>query len=219
MRFVTNTTTQSRSVLHERIAGLGLPVEVDEIVNAPRAAAAYLHALGNPRSRFVVSVDVLDEFKGIPTDSEQPEVIVVGDIGDRWDYALLSELFEALIDGAQLIALHKGRYFEGSEGLKLDIGAFVAGLEYAAGVKATVIGKPSAPFFHSAAADMGVSPGRTAMIGDDIESDVGGAQAAGLAGILVKTGKYRSHLVSASSVRPDAIIGSIADVPQLMGVR
>ncbi len=80
------------------------------------------------------------------------------------------------------------------------------------------VGKPSAPFFHAAAADMGLTPSRTAMVGDDIESDVGGAQKAGLAGILVKTGMYRSHLAAASSVRPDAVVPSIADVPNLLGI-
>lgn len=218
LRFVTNTTTRSRTMLHERAERLGLPIEVHEIINAPRAAAGYLRSIGNPRCRFVVFEDVLDEFEGIPQDDRHPEVIVIGDIGDRWDYHLLSELFAAIIDGAKLVALHKGRYYQGSEGLILDIGGFVAALEYATGTTATVIGKPSAPFFHSAAADMGLKPDRVAMVGDDIESDVGGAQRAGLAGILVKTGKYRSHLAAASSVRPDAVVSSIADVPGLLGV-
>jgi len=218
VRFVTNTTTRSRKMLHAQVLGMGLPVEIPEIINAPRAAAGYLRSIGNPICRFVVSDDVLEEFDGIPQDDRHPEVIVIGDIGDRWTYDLMSELFQSIIDGAKLIALHKGRYYEGREGLILDIGAFVAGLEYATGATATVIGKPSAPFFHAAAADMGLTPDRAAMIGDDIESDVGGAQRSGLAGVLVKTGKYRSHLAAASTVRPDAVVPSIADVPGLLGL-
>ncbi|MGA7305137.1 MAG: HAD-IA family hydrolase, partial [Rhodothermales bacterium] len=97
------------------------------------------------------------------------------------------------------------------EGLLIDLD----GVLYVGG---EVIGKPSAPFFHAAAADMGLTPSRTAMVGDDIESDVGGAQKAGLAGILVKTGMYRSHLAAASSVRPVAVVPSIADVPNLLGI-
>jgi len=161
---------------------------------------------------------VLEEFEGIRRDDANPEVIVIGDIGDRWNYGLMSELFSSLVSGAKLVALHKGRYFEGEDGLILDIGGFVAGLEYASGVSATVIGKPSPTFFQSAVADMGLQPDRVAMVGDDIEADVGGAQRAGLAGILVKTGKYRAHLVSTSSVRPDAVIESIADVPHILGI-
>lgn len=218
-RIVTNTTTRSRRVLHERVARLGLPIELDEIVNAPRAAAGYLATMSRSRCRFVVSDEVLEEFDGIRRDDANPNVIVIGDIGDRWDYQLMSELFSSLVSGAKLVALHKGRYFEGDEGLILDIGAFVSGLEYASGVTATVIGKPSPAFFQAAVADMGLRPEHVAMVGDDVDADVGGAQRAGLAGILVKTGKYRAHLVSASTVRPDAVIESIADVPHLMGLQ
>jgi HAD superfamily hydrolase (TIGR01458 family) len=218
VRFVTNTTTRSRAMLHDRVAKLDLPIEPHEIINAPRAAASHLRSIGKPRCRFVVSPDVLEEFEGIERDDVNPEAIVIGDIGNRWDYDLMSELFASLVKGARLIALHKGRYYQGPDGLILDIGAFVTGLEYASGVTATVIGKPAAAFFHAAAADMGIAPDRAAMVGDDIESDVGGAQRAGLAGILVKTGKFRSHLASASSVRPDAVVPSIADLPNLMGV-
>jgi ribonucleotide monophosphatase NagD (HAD superfamily) len=54
------------------------------------------------------------------------------------------------------------------------------------------------------------------MVGDDVESDVGGAQAAGLAGILVRTGKYREAVLERSGIRPWAIVDSIADVPTLL---
>jgi len=160
-----------------------------------------------------------DEFAVAESGSDaRPDVIVVGDIGTAWDYRLLSELFEQLIAGATLVALHKGRYYQGPDGLILDIGGFVAALEYAASVEAVVIGKPSSRFFQLAVSDMGLEPNEVVMIGDDIESDVGGAQRAGLRGILVRTGKYRGHLVEKSAVIPDLIIESIADLPRLLGL-
>ena len=128
------------------------------------------------------------------------------------------ELFEQLIAGATLVALHKGRYYQGTDGLILDIGGFVSALEYAASVEAVVIGKPSPRFFQLAVSDMGLEPDEVVMIGDDIESDVGGAQRAGLRGVLVKTGKYREHLVRKSSVVPDQVIDSIADIPRVLGL-
>jgi ribonucleotide monophosphatase NagD (HAD superfamily) len=54
------------------------------------------------------------------------------------------------------------------------------------------------------------------MVGDDVESDVGGALGAGLAGILVRTGKYRDDALRASGIEPTAIVDSIADVPALL---
>ena len=109
-----------------------------------------------------------------------------------------------------MIALHKGKFWQTEDGLQMDIGAFVAGLEYVTGQTATVIGKPSRTFFETALIDMGVKPARAAMIGDDIDSDIGGAQAAGMKGILVKTGKYREELVNKSSVKPNVVVDSIS---------
>ena len=111
--------------------------------------------------------------------------MIVGDLGDRWDYEVLNRAFRRLMDGAELIALQKNRYWETAEGLSLDAGPFVAALEYATGREAEVIGKPSPAFFELALGELGVSADRAAMVGDDVEADVGGAMDAGLAGILV----------------------------------
>jgi HAD superfamily hydrolase (TIGR01458 family) len=216
IRGVTNTTTKSAATLASRLQSLNLPLGRDEIVTAPRLAARYLRARGNPKVRLVLSDDAAREFEEFEEVVDRPEAIVIGDVGEKWDYALMTELFDALISGADLIALHKGRYYQGPDGLVLDIGAFVSGLEYAAGVEAVVIGKPSPRFFEIAVESMGVEPDRAVMVGDDIESDVGGAQAAGLKGVLVRTGKFREHLVRSSSVKPDAILDSIADLPTLL---
>ena len=218
IRCVTNTTTKSTSTLARRLETMGLPVEANEIVNAPKAAVQYLRSLDSPRVRLVLSEDAATEFSEFEADAENPDVVVIGDIGSAWDYDLLSELFGHLVGGAGLVALHKGRYYQGSEGLVLDIGGFVAALEYSSGIDATVIGKPSKRFFQMAVRDMGLEPHDVAMVGDDIDSDVGGAKKGGLKGILVKTGKYREQLVRQSDVVPDAVIGSIKDLPQLLGL-
>jgi HAD superfamily hydrolase (TIGR01458 family) len=120
------------------------------------------------------------------------------------------------MDGAELIALQKNRYWLTAEGLSLDVGAFVAALEYATGREAYVVGKPSSPFFELVLRDLGVRAQDAAMVGDDVESDIGGALAAGLAGILVRTGKYRPDAVAAAGVTPTATVDSIADVPELL---
>jgi HAD superfamily hydrolase (TIGR01458 family) len=218
IRGVTNTTTKSTETLARRLESLGIPLESDEIVNAPRAAVQYLRTLESPTVRLVLSDDAASEFSEFTESDSSPDVIVLGDIGPKWDYHLLSELFEQLIAGAELVALHKGRYYQGKAGLILDIGGFVSALEYAASVVATVIGKPSTRFFELAVSSMGIEPDEAAMVGDDIESDVGGAQRAGLRGILVRTGKYREHLAQKSSVVPDQVIDSIADLPRLLGL-
>ena len=117
-----------------------------------------------------------------------------------------------------LIALQKNRYWETSEGLSLDAGPFVSALEYATGREAEVVGKPAPAFFDLALGELGLSADRAAMGGDDVEADVAGAMDAGLAGILVRTGKYREDLVRQSGIEPTATVDSIADVPELLSI-
>jgi HAD superfamily hydrolase (TIGR01458 family) len=130
---------------------------------------------------------------------------------------LLNEVFNGLMQGAKLIAIHKNRFWQTEHGLQMDIGGFIEGLEYASGSKAMIIGKPSAEFFQIALDDMGLKPEEAAIIGDDIDVDVGGGQQVGLMGILVKTGKYRQSYAESSPVTPDLIIDSIKNLPGLLG--
>ncbi len=211
LRIVTNTTTRTRAQLAARMQGMGLGVAEHEIVNSPAAAVLHLRARGVRRVRLVVGDAIAGEFAEFES-SAAPEVIVMGDIGERWDYRLMSELFHQVLEGAEIVALHKGRYWQVGDGLALDIGAFVAGLEYATGTTATVIGKPSPQMYRAALADLGLDAHEVVMIGDDIHHDVAGAQAAGIRGVLVKTGKYREDLVARSGVNPDLVIESIAEL-------
>lgn len=209
-RYVTNTTTQSREALSQKLQRLGFPIKADEILSAPAAACVYLRQRQARACYFAVSEAIRDEFNEFPSVDTAPDVVVIGDIGRAWNYDLMNHLFQMIMDGAELVAMHKGKYWQTSEGLRVDIGAFIAGLEYVTGTTATLVGKPSPAFFQAAAHELGCPTDDIVMIGDDIESDVGGAQQSGIRGILVKTGKYREEVEAASSVVPDAIFDSIA---------
>jgi ribonucleotide monophosphatase NagD (HAD superfamily) len=112
----------------------------------------------------------------------------------------------------RLVALGMTRYWHAPGGLQLDTAPFVAALAHASGVEPVVLGKPAPEFFAAALAQLGVAASAAMMIGDDIRADIGGAQAAGLAGILVRTGKFRPADLRGSIV-PDLVIGSIAELP------
>jgi HAD superfamily hydrolase (TIGR01458 family) len=217
-RFTTNTTTKSLSALYRKLVNLGLPIEEEEVFGVIRATQAYLRERGKPTCFLMLSDDPLQDFAEFPVDERHPDVVVIGDVGKRWDYDLMNRVFNMVINGAEMVALHKGRYWQTEDGLQMDIGAFVAGLEYVTGKEATVIGKPSKSFFELALKDMQLTAEGVAMIGDDIVNDIGGAQNAGMNGILVKTGKYREDLVSASDISPDLIVDSITSIPGLLGV-
>jgi ribonucleotide monophosphatase NagD (HAD superfamily) len=120
------------------------------------------------------------------------------------------------VGGAELVAMHRNKYWQKTGGLHVDIGAFVAGLEYVADVEATITGKPSAAFFDAAVASLGVKSANVVLVGDDIQSDIGGAQSAGLRAALVATGKYRPDLVAQSGIVPDWQLASIADLESIL---
>jgi phospholysine phosphohistidine inorganic pyrophosphate phosphatase len=142
------------------------------------------------------------------------DAIVLGDLGEGFTPPVLNAAFRAMMDGAQLVALQHNRYWRRADGLALDVGAWAAALEYGSGREALVVGKPAAAFFAAAVAELGCE--HAVMVGDDVEADVGGALAAGLAGVLVRTGKFREDALAASGIVPSAIVDSIAQVPGLL---
>jgi len=210
-RFATNTTMRCRTSLRCKLAGFGLEVSEDEIFSAPMAAARYLHKQGRPRVFLLMKEDAHRDFAGLEVTDQQPDFVVMGDMGDEYNAALLNKAFRLILGGAELVALQKNRYWKTAEGLTLDAGPFVVALEYATGQQARIIGKPSPDFFELAVDDLGVPSAQVAMIGDDIEVDVGGAQRAGLKGILVRTGKFQEADLQ-SGIEPDGVIDSIADL-------
>jgi len=125
----------------------------------------------------------------------------------------LARAFHELEGGAELYCLHKNRWWQTKHGPALDAGAFVAGLEYATQLDATVLGKPSTAYFEAALKALDADAGLTWMVGDDIEADIAGGQAHGMRTVLVRTGKFRPDAVEATPIRPDGIISSIAQLP------
>jgi HAD superfamily hydrolase (TIGR01458 family) len=162
--------------------------------------------------------EVKGDFAALEEDDEHPDAVIVGDLGEDFAYPVLNRAFRHVMDGAELIALQRNRFWLRADGLSLDVGPFVAALEYATARDAYVVGKPAPGFFQEVLREAGAAAGDSAMVGDDIETDVGGALGAGLAGILVRTGKYRPDAAASSGVEPTATVDSIADVPELLGL-
>lgn len=188
VRFVTNVTRKPFEAILERMRSMGFGIAPEELLTAPRAARNYVetHAL---RPYLLVHPALETEFAHLETDD--PNAVLLGDAGDRFDYRHLNRAFRVLMEGGALLAMGNNHYFQDHDGLSLDIGPFVAALEYASGRQAVILGKPSAEFYRVAVASLGCDAGRAIMVGDDALADVDGALAAGLQGILVRTGKYR----------------------------
>lgn len=217
-RFITNTSTLSLTSLERKLQGMGLAIPEREIFSAPQAVLSYLKSKGDPVCHLLLAEDVKRDFAIFRQSDAQADCVVVGDIGDNWNYQVLNRAFRLLFEGAELIAVHKNRFWQTEEGLKMDLGGFVAALEYASAKQAKIIGKPSAEFFRLALEDIGLAPEQVAIVGDDIDADIGGGQESGLFGILVQTGKYRESYVRACPIRPHLVIASIRELPKALGL-
>ncbi len=214
---VTNTTSRPRSVIARELSAMGLDLDPERLFTAPRAARAYLRDRRLLQCHFLVAPALLEDFSGLQIDDVRPDAVVVGDLGTGFTFERLNQAFRLLLAGAELVALAPNRYYRGPDGLLLDVGAFVAALEYGSGRTATLTGKPAPSFFRAALQMIGASPGETAVVGDDLEFDVHGAQDVGFSGVLVRTGKYRPEFETTGR-KPDAILDSIADLPGLAGL-
>jgi phospholysine phosphohistidine inorganic pyrophosphate phosphatase len=211
-RFTTNTTRRPRAALAARLREMGIPARPEEILSAPAAAARWLRDRGVRRAQLLLAEATFEEFSGLEIVDRAPEVVVVGDLGEGWTFPLLDQAFRNLMDGAELLALQRNRYWYTDGGLSLDGGPFVAALEYGSGKTATLVGKPSPAFFAAAARELRLPPERIAVVGDDLESDVAGARAAGMLGIAVRTGKYRPQDEERVRQAADAVLDSIAEI-------
>jgi HAD superfamily hydrolase (TIGR01458 family) len=216
LRFVTNSTTRTQAQLADRLRRFGIELDDDELQTTPRVAA---RALAGRRVLALTMSAVVAEFDGVELVGEGADAVLVGGADESpetdrvFSYMNLARAFHELDAGAELYCLHKNRWWQTSTGPRLDAGAFVAGLEYAAQTDAVVLGKPSTAYFDAALAALDAEPGLTWMVGDDYESDVVGAQQCGLKTVLVRTGKFRPDAVEQSGVMPDAIVNSIAALP------
>jgi len=208
VRFLTNTTRSSHGLILENLRGMGLAVRKEELFT-PALAARHLIEREAFTPHLLIHPDLAEDFAGLEPGSR--EAVVIGDAGESFTYAALNEAFRALERGAEFLALANNRSFRDADGeLSLDAGPFVAALAFASRRQPTVLGKPAPPFFLSALESLGHAPAETVMIGDDVESDVAGAMAVGLAGILVRTGKYAPGAEHRINPPPTAVADDLA---------
>ena len=208
-RFVTNISRQAHKSVVASLNRMGFSVQPSEVFTPAVAASAWLKAHGRA-PHLLVHPALKEDFAGL--EQGAPDALVVGDAGQDFTYEALNAAFRLLMGDTPFLALAQNRYFRDSDGaLSLDAGAFVAALEYASGKTAIAMGKPAAAFFQTAVASMACQPHEAVMVGDDAEFDVAPAIAAGLAGILVQTGKYAPGAETAHNPRPTHVAADIGE--------
>ncbi len=189
LRFITNTSQKTRASLLAHLRGLGFELAEEQLFTAVDAACQWLAQRGL-RPYCLVHDDIRSEFAAF--EQADPNAVFIADAADGFTYANLNRAFQLCMEGAPLLGIGCNRYFRSGEQLLLDAGAFIRAVEYAAGVEAIIVGKPSAEFFTQVLATTGAQTADALMVGDDVFGDVEGALGAGIAACLVRTGKYRS---------------------------
>ena len=195
---------------------MGMEFPPDRIVTAAWATAEHMRtAHPGARVHALVEGGVSEDLAGLELvdDPAEADVIVLGGPDGSWTYERLNAVFRALHDGAELVAMQRNRWWTTAAGPALDAGMFVAGLEYAAQIEATVVGKPSPEIYRTACATLGVEPVAAMMVGDDLESDLPPARAIGMRTCLVRTGKGSSFAAEAET---DLDLPDLAALPQAL---
>ncbi|MFF7938801.1 HAD-IIA family hydrolase [Nocardia gamkensis] len=215
--FLTNTTSRTCAEIAQRLCDAGIEVEQGEIVTAARLTAEFVRGRYPDAAVWVLNHgDITADLTGLTLDDDHPDVVVIGGAGPEFDHAALSRVVELMLDGVPVVAMHSGLTWAAAEGLRVDAGAYLPGLEAAGNARIEVVGKPAAAGFRTAAALMRLDPSEVLMIGDDLYSDVLAAQDAGLTGVLVRTGKFRPGVLASADRAPDHVIDSVAALPELL---
>jgi HAD superfamily hydrolase (TIGR01458 family) len=219
LRFVTNNSTTPQAALAEELRGMGYELTDDELQTTPRAAA---RELAGKRVLALVMGAIVPDLEGIELVGDHAHAVLVGGCDETvetnhvFTYMNMARAFSEIEMGAALYCLHKNKWWQTSRGPMLDGGAFVAGLEYATGVEATVLGKPSPSYFAAALDALEAEPERTWLVTDDIEADIPGARLFGMRTALVRTGKFRPEALETSDTAPDIVASSLAQFPTLL---
>ncbi|HEY7379856.1 MAG TPA: TIGR01458 family HAD-type hydrolase [Gaiella sp.] len=217
LRFVTNNSTRPRPALAQELRDLGFELEEEELQTTPRAAA---RELAGKRVLALVMAAIVPDLEGVELVGEGADAVLIGGCDETlepnqvFSYMNLARAFSEIQAGADLYCLHKNKWWQTSRGPMLDGGAFVAGLEYATEVEATVLGKPSPAYFAAALDELQAEPELTWMISDDVEADVRGAKLFGMRTVLVRTGKFRPDTLDRSDTVPDVVLSSVAQLPE-----
>jgi len=218
VRLVTNTTSVPHAVLAEALIRQGFLDAPSSLVTPATVARRVLPGRGHARGLLHVEPAARSDFEWFQNDPTGMAVVLATE-GHDLRIADLQPAFRMLLEGAAFYTLQRNRYFKKGGEMVTDLGPVAAFLSYASGREAETLGKPSPILFDSIAEESGVRRAEIAMVGDDAEFDVSASVALGMAGILVRTGKFRREDADRFDPRPTVVLDSVADLPGWLGIR
>ncbi|VDD93731.1 unnamed protein product [Enterobius vermicularis] len=190
VKFLSNESCVTPARLALRLSKLGIPVDPRNVFTPLSAAVSFLkeHKL---RPHLLVHENVEEEFAEFQ--SSDPNCVLLGDAEDRFTFENLNSAFRVLLKHPMIIVLGFGKFYRRADGHVMDAGCYAKALQYASDARIKIIGKPCKSFFEQGLRELNMKKEEVVMVGDDILSDVGAAQAIGIRGVLVRTGKWREE--------------------------
>ena len=232
--YLTNTTTRTRVQIADLLTDAGMDVSSEEVITAAVLTADYVRSrYPGARCFLVNSGQIAEDMPGIDivyssafddgTVPETPDVVLLGGAGPEYNHLTLSRVYDWMAQGVPVVAMHRSTAWNTTEGLRIDTGMYLIGMEETSGRQATAVGKPAPAGFLAAASRLGVDPEEMYMVGDDLNNDVLAAQVTGMIGVLVRTGKFRQDTLDRwagdeFAMQPNHVIESVADLPALLGL-
>ncbi len=193
VRFVTNNASRLRHEVAAMLTGIGVAAQPGEVLTSAAAAAELLAGRFPAGSRvLVVGAQALAEEVAaagltVVTEAKDEPVAVVQGYGPKVGWVDLAEACVAIRGGAQWIATNTDKTLPTPRGPLPGNGALVAALETALERRPDlVVGKPEPALFLAAAREAGSSG--TLIVGDRLDTDILGANRAGMDSLLVLTG-------------------------------
>ncbi len=218
--FFTNTDSKTPKNVYKSLIEYGFKVKEDDIFTPIIALKEFLKDKPNANLYLVTTEEVKGEFQEFHhvRGTEIPDYVIVGDFRDNWDVNRLNEAFRHVIKHKAILLGTQGNiyYLDVNGEPVIDTGSFVHMIANAAHVKPMIFGKPSKEYFFQALKKLNLSSEDTIVVGDDIETDILGAQNANLKGILVKTGKGQFFNSSEGSIIPYKVIDSFSSLTELV---
>ena len=208
----TNNSTRSVTQFVDKLNGMGVRIRPEQVITSAYAAADHLLTLAAPGTRvYAVGEEGLVaalESRGFQVTADEAEFVVVG-LDQGFTFQKLATAMELILNGAVYIGTNPDLTFPGPAGLQPGAGSMLAAISAASGVEPTIVGKPQTLMFQQALLRLGTRPGRTAMVGDRMETDILGARNAGIRTILVLSGVTTAEGLAEATFQPDWVFEDI----------
>jgi HAD superfamily hydrolase (TIGR01450 family) len=215
LTIVTNNSTDSVQTVLGRLEAQGIDVSGAEVLTSARLTAEYV-AKKYPRATYFLIgekglAEELDSLGLKRTRGSRADVVVIG-LDRRLTYAKLDRAVLLARDGAAIVAAHSARLYMSKHGPALTVGPILKAVECGSSKKGFSVGKPAALIFETAMKRAGCTKKETVMVGDQEDTDVEGANRAGIDSILVRTGVYDGR----KKTNATAVIGSVDELAELI---